>query len=119
LAAGNAVILKGGKEAAHSNAILVDTIREALARVDGVPQDCVQLISTREDVSGLLAMDEYVDLVIPRGSNSLVRYVQSNTRIPVLGHADGICAVYVDRAADLHKAIHIVVDAKAWHGRGR
>lgn len=112
LKSGNAVILKGGKEAAHSNAILVETIREALASVPDMPVDCVQLISSREAVSTLLALDEYVDLVIPRGSNSLVRYVQSNTRIPVLGHADGLCAVYVDEHADADKAVHVVVDAK-------
>jgi glutamate-5-semialdehyde dehydrogenase len=108
---GNAVLLKGGREAAHSNRALVDIIREALA-AHGV-EDAVQLISSREQVSELLQMDDLISLVIPRGSNELVRSIQERTRIPVLGHADGICHVFVDKAADVDKAIRIVVDAKA------
>eukprot|EP01134_Creolimax_fragrantissima_P000591 CFRG0591T1 len=112
LKSSNAVILKGGKEAFHSNAALVDAVREGIRRVEGVPEDLVQLVSSREEVSALLDMDKYIDLVIPRGSNSLVKYVQNNTRIPVLGHADGICSVYLDETSDVNKAIKVVVDGK-------
>lgn len=108
----NAVILKGGREAEHSNAALVSAIREAL-KSQQFPEDAVQLVSTREEVRHLLDQTKYVDLIIPRGSNSLVRYITDNTRIPVMGHADGICSVYVDVAADPKRAASIVVDAKA------
>lgn len=108
----NAVILKGGKEAEKSNAILVETIRSAL-RSANVPEDAVQLVATREEVRELLDQTKYIDLIIPRGSNSLVRYISDNTKIPVMGHADGICSIYVDAKADPLKAKDIVVDAKA------
>lgn len=108
---GNAVILKGGSEAAQSNRVLVDAMRDAL-KAASVPIDAVQLVSSREDVRGLLKMDNFIDLVIPRGSRSLVRTIQQSTRIPVMGHADGICSVYIDRDADEEKARRIVVDAK-------
>jgi len=85
---GNAVILKGGKEALNSNKILVECIQSALEQVD-LPRDCVQLVATREDVGALLKLDKYIDLVIPRGGNALVRNVMDNTSIPVMGHADG------------------------------
>ncbi|KAI8893419.1 Aldehyde/histidinol dehydrogenase [Globomyces pollinis-pini] len=110
---GNAVILKGGKEAAHSNKILFETIQEALLKSNsGIPANAVQLVTSRDEIATLLSQDKYVDLVIPRGSNQLVRYVQENTRIPVLGHADGICSVYVDESADITKAMKVVVDGK-------
>ncbi|KAJ3091439.1 hypothetical protein HK102_000561 [Quaeritorhiza haematococci] len=113
---GNAVILKGGKEAAHSNAILQKTLQNAIASLTGedagVPENAVQLVSTRSEIAELLKMDQYIDLVIPRGSNQLVRHVQENTRIPVLGHADGLCSVYVDTEADIQKATKVVVDSK-------
>lgn len=109
---GNAVILKGGKEAEASNAILVDRIRAGLADA-AFPVDAVQLVATRGEVAQLLSLHTYIDLVIPRGSNALVKYITDNTKIPVMGHADGLCAVYVDEAADLDKAVAIVVDAKA------
>ncbi|KAI8922646.1 Aldehyde/histidinol dehydrogenase [Entophlyctis helioformis] len=114
LKSGNAVILKGGKEAAASNAALHAAIQTALAGVPGADglADAVQLVSTRGDVDGLLALDGLIDLVIPRGSNELVRHVQGSTRIPVLGHADGICSVYVDKDADVRKAVDVVVDSK-------
>jgi glutamate-5-semialdehyde dehydrogenase len=112
LKSANAVILKGGSEADETNRVLVAAIREGIAAVPGVPRDAVQLVSTREEVRALLALDRHIDLVIPRGSNELVRSIQAATRIPVLGHADGICAVYVDRAADPGKAAAVVVDAK-------
>jgi glutamate-5-semialdehyde dehydrogenase len=108
---GNAVLLKGGREATHSNSVLVDIIRDVLARYDVA--DAVQLISSREQVSELLEMDDLVSLVIPRGSNEMVRSIQERTRIPVLGHADGICHVYIDATADVEKAIRIAVDSKA------
>jgi glutamate-5-semialdehyde dehydrogenase len=72
----------------------------------------VQSIQTRAEVSSLLALDQYIDLVIPRGSNSLVQNIQNNTRIPVMGHADGICSVYLDESADTEKAVRVVLDSK-------
>ena len=97
---GNCVLLKGGKEAAKSNEILVEIIRKSLVD-DSVklPEDSVVLVKTRDEIKQLLALDEYIDLIIPRGSNSLVKYIQSNTNIPVMGHADGICHVFVDESA--------------------
>ncbi|WP_341731719.1 glutamate-5-semialdehyde dehydrogenase [Microcoleus sp. EPA2] len=108
---GNGVILKGGKEAVRSCEILTKIIQQALAETVVNPQ-VVQLLTTREETIELLKMDKYIDLIIPRGSNSFVQFVQENTRIPVLGHADGICHLYADQAADIHKAISIAVDAK-------
>ncbi|KAI9259226.1 glutamate-5-semialdehyde dehydrogenase [Helicostylum pulchrum] len=115
LKSGNAVILKGGKEATHTNAALARVIQDALASLpksNGIPKEAVQIVETREDISALLDLDRYIDLVVPRGSNSLVKHIQNNTRIPVLGHADGICSVYVDKEADIEKAVKIVVDSK-------
>ncbi|MEO1802705.1 MAG: glutamate-5-semialdehyde dehydrogenase [Cyanobacteria bacterium J06629_2] len=108
---GNGVILKGGREAINSCRVLTKIITQALESTKVDPA-AVQLLTTREEIKELLALDRYVDLIIPRGSNSFVRYVQDNTRIPVLGHADGICHLYLDKAADLTKAIAITVDAK-------
>lgn len=108
---GNGVILKGGKEALRSCQTLVKVIHEGLTHTKVNP-DAVQLLTTREEIKGLLDLDEYVDLIIPRGSNAFVRYVQDNTRIPVLGHADGICHLYIDQAADSSKAVDITVDSK-------
>lgn len=109
---GNGVILKGGKEAVNSCHTLVKAMRQGLQSA-GINPDVLQLLTTREETQALLALDQYVDLIIPRGSNAFVRYVQENTQIPVLGHADGICHLYVDAAADIEKAIAIAVDAKA------
>ncbi|MEM1252520.1 MAG: glutamate-5-semialdehyde dehydrogenase [Cyanobacteria bacterium P01_H01_bin.21] len=108
---GNGVILKGGKEAVRSCQALVNAIRQGLTNA-GVDPNAVQLLTTREETRALLELDSYVDLIIPRGSNAFVRFVQENTRIPVLGHADGICHLYIDSAADLEKATKIAVDAK-------
>ncbi|BAZ89869.1 gamma-glutamyl phosphate reductase [Raphidiopsis curvata NIES-932] len=108
---GNGVILKGGREAIGSCEAIVKAIKQGLSKTDINP-DVVQLLTTREEILELLNLDKYVDLIIPRGSNSFVRFVQENTRIPVLGHADGICHLYVDKAADIHKAIDITIDAK-------
>ncbi|CUR35315.1 Gamma-glutamyl phosphate reductase [Planktothrix tepida PCC 9214] len=108
---GNGVILKGGKEAIHSCQALVNAIRQGLSQT-AVNPEAVQLLTTREEILELLRLDDYVDLIIPRGSNSFVKFVQDNTRIPVLGHAEGICHVYIDKLADIKKAIAITVDSK-------
>jgi glutamate-5-semialdehyde dehydrogenase len=112
LKSANGIILKGGAEAEHCNRILFDCVKQAAVRA-GLPADCLVLLESRADVSELLKADRFVDLIIPRGSNSLVRHIQDNTRIPVLGHADGVCHVYVDSSADLEKATSIICDAKA------
>jgi glutamate-5-semialdehyde dehydrogenase len=108
---GNAAILKGGKESSHSTAVLSKIIADALAKTS-IPATFVQTVSTREEISSLLAQDKYIDLVMPRGGNALVLSIQNNTRIPVMGHADGICAVYLDKTADENKAIRIAVESK-------
>jgi len=108
---GNGVILKGGQEAVRSCKAIVKAIHQGLAKT-AVDPAVVQLLTTREETRELLQLDQYVDLIIPRGSNSFVRDVQENTRIPVLGHAEGICHLYVDKAADIAKAVAIAVDAK-------
>ncbi|MCG6133826.1 MAG: glutamate-5-semialdehyde dehydrogenase [Nostoc sp. LLA-1] len=108
---GNGVILKGGKEAIRSCEAIVKAIKQGLSHTEVSP-DVVQLLTTREETRELLNLDKYVDLIIPRGSNSFVQFVQDNTRIPVLGHADGICHLYIDKAADIAKAIQVTVDAK-------
>lgn len=111
LKSGNCVILKGGSEALRTNKILFNVIHEA-AVAAGLPENCMFQIEAREKISELLECDRSVDLIIPRGSNAFVRYIMDNTKIPVMGHADGICHVYVDRDADLKKAIPVVLDAK-------
>ncbi len=108
---GNGVILKGGKEAIRSCEALVKAIHQGLAQTE-IDPSVVQLLTTREETLELLKLDQFVDLIIPRGSNSFVRFVQDNTRIPVLGHAEGICHLYVDRTANIQKAIKIAVDSK-------
>jgi len=109
LKSGNAVILKGGSEAASSNRVLYEIIREATA---DLPEGWAQLIEAREDVNTLLGMDGSVDLLMPRGSSAFVSYIQDNTSIPVLGHTEGICHVFVDSDADLSMAGDIAFDAK-------
>jgi glutamate-5-semialdehyde dehydrogenase len=111
LKSGNAVLLKGGSEAAKTNRILAETISEASENA-GIPKGWIQLLETRQDVAQMLALDEYIDLVIPRGSNEFVRYIMDNTNIPVLGHADGICHVYIDSDSDLDMAVNITIDSK-------
>lgn len=108
----NSVILKGGREAERSNVALVSAIRGALRTVS-FPEDAVQLVETRDEIRELLNESSYIDLIIPRGSKKLVEYIKDNTKIPVMGHADGICAVYIDAAADAARARDIIVDAKA------
>src|SRR6516162_7010669 len=108
---GNAVLLKGGREATQTNTAIGEIIRSVLAQ-HGV-EDAVQLVSTREEIAELLKMDDLINLVIPRGSNEMVRSIQQSTKIPVLGHADGVCHVYIDEFADPEKAARIAVDSKA------
>jgi glutamate-5-semialdehyde dehydrogenase len=108
---GNGVLLKGGQEALNTCQALVKAIQAGLAQTPIDPA-VVALLTSREETMELLKLDRHVDLIIPRGSNSFVQFVQDNTRIPVLGHAEGICHLYIDRAADLAKAIPIVVDSK-------
>ncbi|SGZ52595.1 CIC11C00000003419 [Sungouiella intermedia] len=115
---GNCAILKGGKESYQTFRAISDVINTTLQEKTHVPKAAVQLIQSREEVGDLLAQDKYIDLVIPRGSNALVRNIKENTKIPVLGHADGICSIFVDKAADLDKACRIVVDSKTNYPAG-
>jgi glutamate-5-semialdehyde dehydrogenase len=109
---GNAVILKPGKEVERTADVLVRVLREALVG-QGLPADAVSLVVGRERAQELLGMHGLVDMVIPRGSKALVEYVQANTRIPVLGHAEGVCHIYVDKSADEALALRVIEDAKA------
>jgi len=115
LKSGNAVILKGGTEATRTNRVLADSTRKRIRQFQEIPENSIQLIETRKDVERLLQLDEYVDLLLPRGSSSLVNYVKENSRIPVLGHAEGICHEYVDADADIDMALEICYDAKVQH----
>lgn len=115
LKSANAVILKGGIEAKKTNRILAESIRRSIQRCREIPEDSIQLIETREDVDRLLKLDEYIDLLLPRGSSSLVKYIKENSRIPVLGHAEGLCHEYVDANADIDMAVEICYDAKVQH----
>lgn len=108
---GNAVAFKGGSEAFNSNRALFEILSEAAASA-GVPKEAFVLMETHEDISNILGLDEYIDLLIPRGSNSFVKYIEDNTRIPVMGHSEGLCNVYVDEFADLEKAYSVVLDSK-------
>lgn len=111
LKSGNGVLLKGGSEAKETNRILADVIIKATEEA-GVPANWIKLMETRAEVSEMLKLDEFIDLIIPRGSNEFVRYIMENTKIPVMGHADGICHCYVDEEFDLGMAVKIVVDSK-------
>lgn len=108
----NAVLLKGGKEAQNTNIFLEKIINSALDKVEGFPKNTINLLFTREDVAKMLDLNDYIDLIIPRGSNALVKYIQSNTKIPVLGHADGICHIYIDESAELETILPVCVDSK-------
>ncbi|MEN3007016.1 MAG: glutamate-5-semialdehyde dehydrogenase [Candidatus Methanosuratincola petrocarbonis] len=108
---GNSVILKGGAEALESNRKFFEIISESFM-ASGMPEGCLQLVEGREAIKTLLRMDDMIDLIVPRGSNEFVRYIQENTRIPVLGHSSGICHIFVDSEADLQKAVKICVDAR-------
>ncbi|HUV06975.1 MAG TPA: glutamate-5-semialdehyde dehydrogenase [Spirochaetia bacterium] len=109
---GNAVILKGGTEARETNQVLFGILRDSLETTHVSFRDVLQLVESRKDIGELLELDELVDLVIPRGSSGLVRHIKQNTKIPVLGHAEGVCHLYIDSEADLDMAVKITYDAK-------
>lgn len=108
----NAVILKGGSEATETNKAIFEIINNALKSIQGFPENLINLLFTRDDVKDMLNADKYIDLIIPRGSNSLVQFIKSNTKIPVLGHADGVCHIYIDETAQISKVKDIVIDSK-------
>lgn len=110
LKSGNGVVFKGGREATETNRALFTILRDSVA--DIVPASSFVMIETREDVNAILGLNEYIDLLIPRGSNEFVRFIQQNTSIPVLGHAAGICHVYVDSDADMEMAWNVALDSK-------
>jgi glutamate-5-semialdehyde dehydrogenase len=112
LKSANAVILKGGSEAQHSNRTLVQIWTNALASFGDIPADAINLLYTRADVEEMLSLENEIDLIIPRGSREFVRHVAERSRIPVLGHGEGICHVYIDSMADLQKALNIAFDSK-------
>jgi glutamate-5-semialdehyde dehydrogenase len=112
LKTGNAVMLKGGSEARNSNEALFEVVTKASSKGGGIPEGWAQLLETREDVNEMLKLNEYIDLLVPRGSEEFVKYIQNNTNIMVLGHSEGVCHVYVDRDADLNMALNICYDAK-------
>lgn len=108
---GNCIILKGGSEARNTNRVLFDIIYKAAVDA-GLPENFAVLIEDRAGIDELLKCHDYVDLLIPRGSNQFVQYIMNNSKIPVMGHADGICHVYVDGAASIEKAIPVIIDSK-------
>jgi len=108
---GNAAILKGGKESTESFKAIATVISKALDSTE-VPRDCLQLVTTRSDIDSLLHLDADIDLVVPRGSNELVRYIKSHTQIPVLGHADGLCTTYIRADCPVDMAVNVILDAK-------
>ncbi|KAK6855105.1 gamma-glutamyl phosphate reductase [Apiospora arundinis] len=108
---GNSAILKGGKESTESFKAISKVISEALAQTQ-VPNGAIQLVTTRDVIPQLLDLDQYIDLVIPRGGNELVRYIKSSTKIPVLGHADGLCSMFLEQSADPKMAADVIVDSK-------
>jgi glutamate-5-semialdehyde dehydrogenase len=112
LKSGNALVLKGGAEAANSNESIVAVWRETLCRFPDVPQESIHLLQSRSDVMELLRLQGEVDLLVPRGSKEFVAFLEQNSRIPVLGHGEGICHVFVDRAADLSRAVTVTLDSK-------
>ena len=108
---GNCAVLKGGKETARTNKVLFHLIHEAVTGC-GLPKGCMLQAELHNEIDELLACDDCVDLLIPRGSNQFVQYIMNHTKIPVMGHADGVCHIYVDEDYDMEKAIPIIVDAK-------
>jgi glutamate-5-semialdehyde dehydrogenase len=113
LKSGNSVMLKGGAEAAHSNDAIVAIWKQTLQQIPTVPQDSIQLLHSRSDVMDLLRLEGAADLLIPRGSKEFVAFMEQNSRIPVLGHGQGICHVFLDRTADPVKALAVTLDSKA------
>jgi glutamate-5-semialdehyde dehydrogenase len=112
LKSGNATIFKGGSEAKESNRTIFEILVRAIESTEGMPEGAFQLMETREEIMDLLSLDAFVDLLIPRGSNEFVKFIQDNTKIPVLGHTSGICHIYVDEYADLDTAWKVCFDAK-------
>jgi len=112
LKTGNAVMLKGGSEAMHSNEALFAIVAKASSEGDRIPEGWIQLLETREDVNAMLKLNAYIDLLVPRGSDQFVRYIQDNSSIMVLGHSEGVCHVYVDRDADQDMALEVCFDSK-------
>lgn len=108
---GNCAVLKGGKETANTNKALFDIIYQT-AIASGAPEGCMFQAEGHSEIDELLECNKNVDLLIPRGSNQFVQYIMNHTKIPVMGHADGICHTYVDKDADLEKAVKIIIDAK-------
>ena len=108
----NAVILKGGKESINTNKKIMEIINSALDEIQDFPKNVIAQVFTHEDIAQMLKCDEYINLIIPRGSNKLVQYIKENTNIPVLGHASGICHIFIDKTADIDMAIKVVTDAK-------
>lgn len=109
---GNCAILKGGRECQNTNNIFNEIVNRALEKVQDFPNNTINLVYSREDVKKILDLDEYINLIIPRGGNSLVKYIKENTKIPVLGHASGICHIYVDKDCDFENVKNIVLDSK-------
>ncbi|AKB38549.1 Gamma-glutamyl phosphate reductase [Methanosarcina siciliae C2J] len=112
LKSGNATIFKGGSEARESNRTIFEILVKAIESIEVMPRGAFQLMETREEIMSLLSLDAYVDLLIPRGSNEFVKFIQDNTKIPVLGHTSGICHIYVDEFADLDTAWKVCFDSK-------
>ena len=108
---GNCGILKGGSECQNTNKALNEIVQEALKEA-GMPENTINSVYSRDDIKKMLSLDKDIDLIIPRGSNSLVQFIQENTKIPVLGHASGICHIFVDENADFENTKRIVIDAK-------
>ena len=108
----NVVILKGGKESVNTNKTILSIINSALEKVENFPKNALSQIFTHDEVNEMLKCDKYIDLIIPRGGNKLVKFIKENTKIPVLGHADGICHIFVDENADFEKAKKVIIDSK-------
>lgn len=108
----NAVILKGGKESVNTNKKIMEIMNSALEKIEDFPKNVIQQVFSHDDISQMLKCDNYINLIIPRGGNKLVKYIKENTNIPVLGHASGICHIFVDESSDIDMASKIVIDAK-------
>lgn len=108
----NTVILKGGKESVNTNKTILEIINSTLEKISGFPKNVLNQVFTRDDVAEMLKCDKYINLIIPRGGNKLVKFIKENTKIPVLGHADGICHIFVDQSANFEMAKKVIIDAK-------